>query len=91
MPPASQLGATVSINQAALLLNLSRRSIYNRIRDGRLRTMTTVGGSQRVLVESLRECGFIPRPQPASAAALLALRPPRPHSFGVFPWRLTTP
>ena len=42
----------MSIDQAAALLKVSRRTIYNRIRDGRLQTIRTLGGSQRVLVES---------------------------------------
>jgi len=62
-----RLGRSVSIDQAASLLNLSRRTIYNRIREGRLVTIRTIGGSQRVLVESLVELGF--RPQAFSAAA----------------------
>lgn len=62
-----RLGRSVSIDQAATLLNVSRRTIYNRIREGRLATIRTMGGSQRVLVESLVELGF--RPQPFSAAA----------------------
>jgi hypothetical protein len=36
---------------------VSRRTIYNRIRDGRLKTVRTIGGSQRVLIESLHEQG----------------------------------
>jgi len=52
------LGRSVSIDQAARLLNVSRRTIYNRIRDGRLRTVRTLGGSQRVLVDSLQELGM---------------------------------
>ena len=50
-----RLGRSVSIDQAAFLLNVSRRTIYNRIREGRLLTNRTLGGSQRVLVESLVE------------------------------------
>lgn len=48
-----RLGRSVSIDQAAQLLGVSRRTIYNRIREGRLQTIRTIGGSQRVLVESL--------------------------------------
>jgi len=44
------LGRSVSLDRAAELLNVSRRTIYNRIRDGRLQTMRTRCGSQRVLV-----------------------------------------
>lgn len=50
-----QLGRSVSIEQAALLLGVSRRTVYYRIRDGRLRTIRTIGGSQRVLVDSVEE------------------------------------
>jgi excisionase family DNA binding protein len=39
--------------QAAELLGVSRRTVYNRIREGRLRTIRTRGGSQRVLLESV--------------------------------------
>ena len=63
-----RLGRSVSIDQAAALLNVSRRTIYNRIRDGRLNTIRTIGGSQRVLVESLVELGFRPQAFSASAA-----------------------
>lgn len=48
-----RLGRSVSLEHAARLLRVSRRTIYNRIRDGRLQTIRTLGGSQRVLVESL--------------------------------------
>ena len=61
-----RLGRSVSIDQAAEQLNVSRRTIYNRIRDGRLQTIRTLGGSQRVLVESLHNPGF--RPQPYSSS-----------------------
>lgn len=48
-----RIGRSVSIDQAAQLLGVSRRTVYNRIRDGRLATIRTLGGSQRVLVASL--------------------------------------
>ena len=48
-----QLGRSITIDQAAALLHVSRRTIYNRIRDGKLLTIRTIGGSQRVLVSSL--------------------------------------
>jgi len=71
-----RLGRSVSIDQAATLLNVSRRTIYNRIRDGRLQTIRTLGGSQRVLVESLIELGFRPQAFTASASqASLTQRP----------------
>ena len=50
-----QLGRSVSIEQAAQLLGVSRRTVYYRIRDGRLRTIRTLGGSQRVLTDSVEE------------------------------------
>ncbi len=50
-----QVGRSVSIDQAAQLLGVSRRTIYNRIRDGRLETVRTLGGSQRVVLGSLQE------------------------------------
>jgi excisionase family DNA binding protein len=50
-----QVGRSVSIEQAAQLLGVSRRTVYYRIRDGRLRTIRTLGGSQRVLMDSIDE------------------------------------
>ena len=50
-----QVGRSVSIEQAAQLLRVSRRTVYYRIRDGRLRTIRTLGGSQRVLMDSVEE------------------------------------
>jgi excisionase family DNA binding protein len=50
-----QLGRSVTIDQAAQLLGVSRRTVYYRIREGRLRTIRTLGGSQRVLLESVHE------------------------------------
>ena len=45
--------ATLMIDRAAEMLGVSRRTVYYRIRDGRLRTKRTMCGSQRVLVESI--------------------------------------
>ena len=73
-----RLGRSVSIDQAAALLSVSRRTIYNRIREGRLNTIRTIGGSQRVLVDSLHELGF--RPQAFSASAAQASFDGRPLS-----------
>ncbi len=56
MPEAGfepRIGRSVSLDHAAQLLGVSRRTIYNRIRDGRLQTIRTLGGSQRVLLESV--------------------------------------
>ena len=68
--PEPRFGRSVSIDQAAQLLSVSRRTIYNRIRDGRLKTIRTLGGSRRVLLESLYALGFRPQafPMPAPPA-----------------------
>jgi excisionase family DNA binding protein len=50
-----RLGRSVSIEQAAQRLGVSRRTVYYRIRDLRLRTIRTIGGSLRVLTDSLEE------------------------------------
>ena len=47
------MARSLMIDHAASLLGVSRRTVYYRIREGRLRTMRTLGGSQRVLMESL--------------------------------------
>jgi excisionase family DNA binding protein len=41
------------IDDAAQVLGVSRRTIYYRIRDGKLKTIRTRCGSQRVLVSSI--------------------------------------
>ena len=51
------IGRSVSLDHAAQLLGVSRRTIYNRIRDNRLKTVRTAGGSQRVLIDSLTDSG----------------------------------
>jgi excisionase family DNA binding protein len=64
------MGRSVSLDQAAQLLRVSRRTIYNRIREGRLTTIRTLGGSQRVLLESL---GYdVPDPSSTASAASMA-------------------
>ena len=52
---ADQLGMlqSVLVDQAAELLGVSRRTVYYRIGDGKLRTIRTSCGSQRVLIESV--------------------------------------
>lgn len=47
--------ASLLIDQAAALLGVSRRTVYYRIREGKLRTIRTRCGSQRVLFESMEE------------------------------------
>ena len=51
--PEPKLGRSVSLDHAAEMLGVSRRTIYNRIREGRLVTIRTLGGSQRVLLDSV--------------------------------------
>lgn len=75
-----QLGRSVTIDQAAELLQVSRRTIYNRIRDGKLLTIRTIGGSQRVLVSSLDEnrkvvWGMRAEPVRASETSLVQFEP----------------
>jgi excisionase family DNA binding protein len=69
-----RLGRSVSIDHAAQLLNVSRRTIYNRIRDGRLMTIRTIGGSQRVLLDSLNELSASTQMIPASMTSSFAVR-----------------
>jgi excisionase family DNA binding protein len=52
-----RIGRSVSLDHAAQLLGVSRRTIYNRIRQGRLQTIRTIGGSQRVLIEGVFRYG----------------------------------
>jgi excisionase family DNA binding protein len=52
---APRIGRSVSLDHAAEILGVSQRTIYNRIRDGRLQTIRTLGGSQRVLIDSVQE------------------------------------
>ena len=44
---------SVLILEAADVLGVSRRTVYYRIREGRLQTIRTRGGSQRVLWSSI--------------------------------------
>jgi excisionase family DNA binding protein len=51
---------TVTIDHAAAILGVSRRTIYYRIRDGHIQTIKT-NGTQRVIIESLENApGKIP-------------------------------
>jgi excisionase family DNA binding protein len=49
-----RIGRSVSLDHAAEILGVSRRTIYNHIRTGRLQTIRTLGGSQRVLLDSVQ-------------------------------------
>jgi excisionase family DNA binding protein len=53
--PEPRIGRSVSLDHAAQILGVSRRTIYNRIREGRLQTIRTLGGSQRVLLDSVQD------------------------------------
>jgi excisionase family DNA binding protein len=59
-----RIGRSVSLDHAAELLGVSRRTIYNRIREGRLLTVRTLGGSQRVLLDSVQRGARPVRPAP---------------------------
>src|SRR6202521_4996428 len=50
-----RIGRSVSLDHAAELLGVSRRTIYNRIREGRLQTIRTLGGARRVLLDSITD------------------------------------
>jgi excisionase family DNA binding protein len=69
---------SVSLDQAAVLLGVSRRTIYNRIRKGRLRTIRTLGGSQRVLLDSVTPAGTGARGTPSRTDGLAVDR----HTVG---------
>ena len=51
----TSLERSLLIGQAAELLGVSRRTIYYRIQEGRLRTIRTRGHSQRILLSSIFE------------------------------------
>ena len=59
------------VEDAAILLGVSRRTVYYRIREGRLRTIRTRCGSQRVLLESIE--GLLREDQGKRAARRAAL------------------
>jgi excisionase family DNA binding protein len=69
-PIHSAAPRSLLVNAAAALLGVSRRTVYYRIRDGRLKTIRTRCGSQRVLLESIEA---LLREQPARP-----VRAPRP-------------
>jgi excisionase family DNA binding protein len=61
---------SVLIVEAAGVLGVSRRTIYYRIREGRLQTIRTRGGSQRVLWSSIEALLQSMRPAIAEQEAL---------------------
>ena len=54
-PSATAMDRTLFIDEAAALLGVSRRTVYYRIRQGRLDTVRTICGSQRVLLASIEQ------------------------------------
>jgi excisionase family DNA binding protein len=60
-------GASVLIEQAMQMLGVSRRTVYYWIRQGRLRTVRTRLGSQRVLLDSIRGMALMPAAPPPEA------------------------
>jgi excisionase family DNA binding protein len=65
-----RIGRSVSLDHAAELLGVSRRTIYNRIREGRLLTVRTLGGSQRVLLDSVQRGARPVRPAPLAGEGI---------------------
>jgi excisionase family DNA binding protein len=53
VPCSTAMDRTLFIEEAAARLGVSRRTVYYRIREGRLQTIKTRCGSQRVLLSSL--------------------------------------
>jgi excisionase family DNA binding protein len=49
-------GRSMSLAQAGQILRVSRRTVYYLIKSGRLQTVRTALGSQRILLDSIREC-----------------------------------
>jgi excisionase family DNA binding protein len=68
LPLTADGGRSVLIDHAMQMLGVSRRTVYYWIRQGRLRTVRTRLGSQRVLVDSIRELAT-PPPVAASGGA----------------------
>jgi len=66
--PEPRIGRSISLDHAAQVLGVSRRTIYNRIREGRLQTIRTLGGSQRA--------GRVPGPRLTISFSLLNPRTP---------------
>jgi excisionase family DNA binding protein len=71
-----RIGRSESLDHAAARLGVSRRTIYNRIRDGRLQTIRTLGGSQRMLLDPVQEVrGQAAEPRFERPDAQVARRP----------------
>lgn len=65
---------TVCIKQACELADVSRRTIYNWIKDGKVDYIRTAGGSIRIFTDSL----FKTPPPPAPAATAMPTFPQGP-------------
>lgn len=66
-------GPSVVIEQAMRMLGVSKRTVYYRIQAGRLQTVRVRGGSQRVLIDSIRDL----------VATDKQRTPPSPVSIGI--------
>ncbi len=73
--PVADAGRSVLIDQAVQVLGVSRRTVYYWIRQGRLRTVRTRLGSQRILLDSIRELRLTaaPAPPPSPTVSTTAL------------------
>ncbi len=69
--PVTDAGGSVLIEQAMQMLGVSRRTVYYWIRQGRLRTVRTRLGSQRILLDSIRRPELISSPSSSDAAEML--------------------
>ena len=75
-----RVGRSVLIDHACELLGKSKRTVYYWIRDGRLRTIRTPGGSQRILLDSIRDLADGCRHQALPVAPSTSFRA-IPHSL----------
>jgi excisionase family DNA binding protein len=69
-----RMTGSVLLDKAAEMLGVSRRTVYYRIREGRLQTVRTRCGSQRVLLASIEALQREPR-RPRVRAASVAQTP----------------
>jgi excisionase family DNA binding protein len=68
------------VDEAAVLLGVSRRTVYYRIREGRLQTIRTRCGSRRILLESIEG---LRREEAAKRAARAARSEPEALSLQI--------
>ena len=71
------IGRSVSLEEAAFMMRVTRRTIYNRIQSGRYTGVRTPGGALRVLLQSMLEPGATAQWRPTAPTANLAI----PHRF----------